>query len=199
MQKEKGMALIKCQLCNRYYDDNKSSQCPFCLNVNESFNGQKTLPLDFETPPQYDFAGDESKTQAYDEGIDSDEKTIGVFFAEEDYNPVTGWIVCVKGTVKGKSYELHMNRNFVGRDKLMDISIPDDLQISRKNHLSITYDFKSQSFYAKSENGSLSVNGKSADHPVKLNENDVLSFGKSEYVFVPYCTVERNWDSNHDQ
>ena len=126
-------------------------------------------------------------------------KRLAFFFAEEDYNPVTGWIVCVKGTVKGKSYELHMNRNFVGRDKLMDISIPDDLQISRKNHLSITYDFKSQSFYAKSENGSLSVNGKSADHLVKLNENDVLSFGKSEYVFVPYCTVERNWDSNHDQ
>lgn len=193
------MALIKCPLCNRYYDTNKSAGCPFCSHVSEPSFVQQTIPIDTEDEFQTDYIGDENKTQAYEEGTDSEEKTIDVFFSDEDYDPVTGWIVCIKGTVRGKSYELHMNRNFVGRDKLMDVSIPDDLQISRKNHLSIIYDTKSQSFYAKSEKGSLNINGEMAVHPVKLSENDILSFGNSEYVFIPYCNKERNWDNKNDK
>jgi hypothetical protein len=117
-----------------------------------------------------------------------------VYFDEAEFNPITAWIVCIDGTVKGKCFEVHMERNFIGRDKLMDISIPDDLQISRENHLSITYDNKNFKFFAKGEKGTLIVNDKAVDCAVEIHENDVLEFGTSKYVFIPYCTNERNWN-----
>lgn len=197
------MALIKCPFCNKYYDDNKNYRCPFCfennLNNLEQNCNQKTMPIDYTDILQSDFAGNENKTQAYEEGNGSEEKTIGLFFSQEDFDPVTGWIVCIKGSVIGKSYQLHMNKNYIGRDKLMEVSIPDDLNISRKNHFSIIYDNKSKCFFAKIEMGSLSINGTNVNHPVKLKENDVLEFGKSKYIFIPYCNEERNWDNKNEK
>lgn len=192
------MAIIQCFNCNRFYDDIKNTACPFCsgsvmpaYNVGTEEDSIRTLPLeDYDVPLNNT---DDVKTEAFFDDVGSEDKTIGLFFQEEDYNPVTGWIVCVKGTVRGKSYELHLNKNFVGRNKLMDIPIPDDLQVNRDNHLSLTYDEKHNKFYAKSECGSLLVNGKLADAAVELAENDILEFGESKYIFVPFCTEERNW------
>lgn len=196
------MAIIKCAVCNRFYDDITDQTCPYCSNKfvfdlsDEVDRNSKTVALDTneleeigKTPSQNDV-----KTQAYLDDVEENDKTIGIFFQEEDYNPITAWLVCIEGTVKGKSYEVHMNRNFLGRDKLMDISIPDDLQISRKNHLSITYDNKSNAFFAKGEEGLLYINSKPCDKATMLNENDILSFGESKYIFVPYCNEERNWN-----
>lgn len=194
------MALGKCPLCNKYYDNLKHESCPYCFqNADLGVpweNGQKTLSLGEETQQPED---DNAKTQAYEDGTSADEKTIGIYFGNEGFDPVTGWILCVRGTVRGKSYELHMNRNFIGRDKLMDVSIPDDLLISRKNHLSVIYDGKTHSFFVKPENGSVAINGTSVVHPVPVHENDILSFGNSSYIFIPYCTEERNWDDGREK
>lgn len=172
------MSLVKCSKCNNYFDDEKSVSCPYCLSDASEF-----------------YENDEcSKTEAYYDNTLNTGKTIGLFFQENDYDPVTGWIVCVKGTVRGKSYELHMNRNFLGRDKLMDITIPDDLEICRENHLSFTYDVKSNRFYVKNENGFVSVNGKNIDKATEIFDGDKIAFGESEYIFVPYCNKERRWD-----
>lgn len=192
------MSIKKCNICNQFYDDNNHNCCPYCSNnfafgISSDISREaKTLPIDYTD----DNRNSNIKTEAYYENVDSEDKTIGLFFQEEDYNPVTGWIVCIKGTVKGKCYEIHMNRNFLGRDKLMDISIPDDLRISRENHLSITYDNKSNKYYIKDENGSVSVNFKAISSPIEIFENDILEFGDSQYVFIPYCTNERNWNKN---
>ena len=192
------MAIIKCSFCNHFYDDVKYQSCPHCADsaaVPESGDevfDSKTVPMDSEYGSNDDCA---QKTEAYYDEVEGGDKTIGLFFQEEDYNPVTGWIVCVKGTVRGKSYELHLNRNFIGRDKLMDITIPDDLHICRENHLSITYDIKSGKFFAKGEKGSLVINGTAVSGATEIFENDELEFGESKYVFIPYCSEERNWKS----
>jgi len=195
------MAIIKCFVCNHFYDDVKYPACPHCAenakpSFEPDFSGEsKTMPMDGGYAPGFD-EGDEAKTEAFYDDIEGENKTIGLFFQEEDYNPVTGWIVCVEGTVRGKSYEIHLNRNFIGRDKLMDITIPDDLQICRENHLSITYDLKSDRFFAKGEKGSLIINGKAVSGATEIFENDTLEFGQSKYVFIPYCSKERNWKTN---
>lgn len=192
------MSITKCNICNQFFDDNNYQICPHCsgsfaFNVNSDFSRDaKTISMDYSDISN----NNDIKTEAYYEKVDSEEKTIGLFFQEEDYNPVTGWIVCIKGTVKGKCYEIHMNRNFLGRDKLMDISVPDDLKISRENHLSITYDNKNCRFYVKNENGSVIVNKGTINSPVEIFENDILEFGDSKYIFIPYCTNERNWNKN---
>lgn len=119
------MAVVKCHNCNQFYDNEMYATCPYC---------NMSLQSEF-----YNTDNDIAKTEAYYENVQSDDKTIGIYFQENDCNPVTGWLVCIEGTVRGKSYEIHMNRNFIGRDKLMDVTIPDDLLISRNNHLSLEF------------------------------------------------------------
>ncbi len=196
------MAIIKCSVCNKYYDDIKNAFCPHCSasqQFNNSFDANRdsvTIPLDL-----YDYGSssaaeqNDQKTEAYFDYVDDNEKTIGLFFQENDYNPVTAWIVCIEGTVKGKSYEIHLNKNYLGRDKLMDICIPDDLKVSRENHLSITYDDKNNRFFVKPENGSVAVNGALVTGPLEIFGNDEIEFGESKYVFIPYCNKERNWNN----
>lgn len=169
------MSLIKCNACNNYFDDEKNSTCPCCLSEYQN-----------------DDCG--IKTEAYYDNVLETDKTVGLFFQENNFNPVTGWIVCVSGNVRGKSYEIHTNRNFLGRDKLMDITVPDDLKICRENHLSFTYDIKSNRFFVKNENGFVSVNGDVINKATEIFDGDKIAFGESEYVFVPYCNKERRWN-----
>ena len=55
---------------------------------------------------------DEMKTEAYGDAVRSEEKTIGLYFQEQDFDPVTGWLVCVSGTVRGRSFELAHESKF---------------------------------------------------------------------------------------
>ena len=176
------MAVVKCHNCNQFYDNEMYATCPYC---------NMSLQSEF-----YNTDNDIAKTEAYYENVHSDDKTIGIYFQENDCNPVTGWLVCIEGTVRGKSYEIHMNRNFIGRDKLMDVAIPDDLLISRNNHLSLTYDQKSNRFFIKNESGSVTVNGNLIEKATEIFENDEIAFGESKYIFVPYCNNTRSWNDD---
>ena len=149
------MAICQCAVCSRYYDDTRFVVCPYC-------NAQGNA------------MADEMKTEAYGDAVRSEEKTIGLYFQEQDFDPVTGWLVCVSGTVRGRSFELHMNRNFIGRDRMMDIAITDDPRLCRQKHLSVTYDRRSDHFYIKNENGSVFVNNSPVQKAMELKENDHL-------------------------
>ena len=141
------MAIIKCNFCNKFYDDEKTSFCPHCQS------GHDTQEFDFPTEEfeqekteYFDESESffvEQKTEAYEENVQDDDKTIGIYFLENERDPVTGWLVAVSGEEKGKSFEIHMNRNFVGRDKMSDIAVCADLLVTRQNHFSIIYDDKS--------------------------------------------------------
>ncbi len=189
------MAIIKCSVCRKFYDDSKNSECPHCASSNYLFsaidNEEKTQAMDY----LYDSNNTESKTQQYYEDVHEYDKTIGVFFSQYDFNPVTAWLVCIEGDLRGKSYEVHMNRNFVGRNKLMDIAVSDDLTVSRENHFSIVFEVKTNRFYVQSGEGSISVNGVSVNSSAEIFENDILEFGKSKYLFIPYCNERRNWNN----
>ncbi|MBQ6381286.1 MAG: FHA domain-containing protein [Clostridia bacterium] len=190
------MAIIKCNFCNRFYDDEKSNACPHC---------QRNLGATFDSTPDYSENNKteyyeesesffvEQKTEAYDENVQDEDKTIGIYFAENDRDPVTGWLIAVSGDETGKSFEVHMSRNFVGREKLSDIAVCADLKVVRKNHFSIIYDEKSNAFFVKSGEGSVSKNGVVVNDAAPLEENDVLEFGSNTYVFVPYCKGDRKW------
>ena len=95
--------------------------------------------------------------------------------------------------------ELHMNRNFIGRDRMMDIAITDDPRLCRQKHLSVTYDRRSDHFYIKNENGSVFVNNSPVQKAMELKENDTIRFGSGCYVFVPYCKQERGWQADENR
>ena len=82
------MAVVKCHNCNQFYDNEMYATCPYC---------NMSLQSEF-----YNTDNDIAKTEAYYENVQSDDKTIGIYFQENDCNPVTGWLVCIEGTVREK-------------------------------------------------------------------------------------------------
>ena len=82
------MALGKCPLCNKYYDNLKHESCPYCFqNADLGVpweNGQKTLSLGEETQQPED---DNAKTQAYEDGTSADEKNDRHIFWKRGLRP----------------------------------------------------------------------------------------------------------------
>lgn len=190
------MAIIRCNQCNRFYDNEKNSFCPNCSKNQISSIPEQESRFEENKTEYYEESESffvEQKTEAYSENVQDNEKTIGIYFSENEREPVTGWIVAVSGDEKGKSFEVHMNRNFVGRDKLSDIAVTADLKVKRKNHFSIIYDVKSNSFFIKSGEGTIIRNGKLIEDSSELVENDELEFGENKYIFIPYCKGDRKW------
>ena len=194
------MAIVNCKF-NHFYDDRKHLFCPFCASDNKTslFTEEMTVGgvIADNIPPDFVFFADESPTLAFaDEtgcGDNEEDRTIGILRLETDSNPVVGWLVCISGIVKGKSYELHMGRNFFGRKKEMDIVLSDDNLISRKRHFSLVYDPKSNCYYVAPEEGFIYLNEKAVREPAVLADGDQLTVGDTQYIFVAYCNEKRRW------
>ena len=116
-----------------------------------------------------------------------------------DMNPhvplVTGWLVCVDGPGKGRDYRLHEDYNYIGRSPEMDVSILDDMYISREKHAIIAYDNQERKFYFAPYGGASMVrqNGKVVLNSVELAAGDRLQIGRSTFCFVPFCGEAFQW------
>ena len=183
------MPIIECPN-GHFYDNNKFGKCPICGLQ------QRTV----ETKNKYVFSSNEHKdfeallTERYDEDQSSNEEmTISLNMKNNKSSLTTGWLVCVSGECIGKSFPIKTDRNFIGRDYDMDIVIPDK-NVTRIKHCSIVYDNKNCEFYFVYGNGPVMVNNKFIETNVKLKENDLLNFGESEYIFIPYCKKGRTWN-----
>lgn len=122
-------------------------------------------------------------------------KTHIVFVDKNNLNPVVGWIVCVEGPEKGKDYCLNAGINNIGRGKEMDVRIEKDNAISSDTHASIAYDDVENEFTiirGKSKNINR-LNGKPIYSETQLSPYDLLEFGVSKFVFVPFCCDHFRW------
>ena len=115
---------------------------------------------------------------------------------EEIKQPTVGWLVCIGGASKGKSYPIRENRNFIGRSPSMDIVIQGDNAVSREKHGIITYVPKQRLFIAQpGESRELFyVNDKVVLDNMELKPYDKLEIGKSLFLFVPLCGTKFSWD-----
>lgn len=110
------------------------------------------------------------------------------------FDPVTGWLVCVSGMEMGRDYRIHSGMNDIGRSIDMDIQIVDDERISMLDHCRIVYDPKSNCFYILPLNGNpVYLNEKHISSSERLEENDHIRIGLSDFVFIPYCEGQRKW------
>lgn len=188
------MAILLCPN-GHYYDDKRNCDCPYCEKINQSatasvsFNEQLTSYI---SPAEMD--DDVQLTEGYGESVNEFEKTIGIFLDENENVLTAGWLVCITGLERGKSYVIRSGRNFAGRSPEMDIVLSDDEFIVREKHFSIVFDPKSIAFYLVSGEGQTYINGQvvTAEHP--LNAGDILQVGHSEYRFVPYCREGCVWE-----
>ena len=77
----------------------------------------------------------------------------------------------------------------------MDIYIKSDETISRENHARIAYDSKHNAFHlipAESTNG-IYVNDEPIYVPTKLWAYDLIEFGESKFLFIPFCNDQFSW------
>lgn len=142
--------------------------------------------------PQSYRKANEEKEEKEDTG-----KTVGVFQKSMKLEPVVGWLVCIEGPDKGKDFRIWAKNNTIGRSEKMDICIKGDTTISRENHARIAYDDKHNNFHlipAESTNN-IYLNDEPIYIPTKLEAYDLLEFGDSKFLFVPFCNEKFTWRS----
>lgn len=126
----------------------------------------------------------------------TDTKTVA-FYDTVSREPVTGWIVCIKGNSVGEAYNLKVGKNTIGRSLEMNIALTEENSVSRERHAIITFDPKNVKFYIQAgENDNLSyLNNEILMTVSELKPYDKIQLGKAEFVFVPLCSDKFSWSN----
>ena len=127
-------------------------------------------------------------------------KTVPIMH-QDVFDPDVGWLVCIAGPDKGRSFALKAKGNTVGRSSAkhqFDVSLAKDLSISRDALVaSIGYDVKRNTFVLISgETSILYLNGEVAGSRSALHAFDAIEIGNSDTVllFVPLCGPRFSWN-----
>lgn len=192
------MAMIRCDH-GHFFENAKHSTCPYCGVMDLDIS--PTIPKRSE--PTFAPTDASGKTIAAPSAPKGNPKpvsaspgsTVGHFKKQGNLDPVCGWLVCVEGADKGKDFRIKGQRNFIGRDASMDISVPGDDMISREKHAVISYDPKTNSFRIAPGDGRgmTYLNDQPVDMPTVLNHFDKIEVGQSQFRFIPFCSDSFTW------
>ena len=122
-------------------------------------------------------------------------KTVGMMQSQMGFDPVVGWLACVAGPSKGKSYTIRGGINAIGRSERMDIMVTGDLKISAENHAKISYSEKNNRFNLLPGEGRniVYLNNEEVFAPMPLCAYDIIDFGETRLLFVPLCGEKFTW------
>jgi hypothetical protein len=122
----------------------------------------------------------------------------GVFHQD----PVVGWVVVVGGPGLGAHRPIFEGNNTVGRSATQRIPIDfGDDSISSEEQAYIRYDSSERSFLFVpnlSKPNVVSVNDKRPTGAVALSAMDVITMGRTQLVFIPFCGPEFDWSEITD-
>jgi hypothetical protein len=123
-------------------------------------------------------------------------KTVGMMQSQMGFDPVVGWLACVAGPSRGKSYTIRGGVNAIGRSERMDIVITGDLKISAENHAKISYSDKHNRFNLLPGEGRniVYLNDEEVFTPMPLKAYDLIDFGETKLLFVPLCGEKFTWE-----
>ena len=123
-------------------------------------------------------------------------KTVGMMQSQMGFDPVVGWLACVEGPSRGKSYTVRGGVNSIGRSERMDIVITGDLKISAENHAKISYSDKHNRFNLLPGEGRniVYLNDEEVFTPMPLKAYDLIDFGETKLLFVPLCGEKFTWE-----
>lgn len=194
------MAIVKCPN-GHFFDNKKYAECPYCRTVQEERNRYEEQIRESVTIAMPKREQEESQTIGMYEPQpvpEDDQKTVSIFSHGSGRSFVTGWLVCTEGEEKGRDYRLYHGYNRIGRNYQMDVCIVDDPAISRENHASIIYDYKSNRFYLSPGKGTITtLNGETVLKAVELKRRDVICMGRSRFVFIPFCEEDQSWETEN--
>ena len=116
---------------------------------------------------------------------------------EFEQDPVVGWLVVVGGPGMGSFRPIFEGNNTVGRAKTQRIPLDfGDDTISSEEQAYIRYDSAARSFLFVpnlAKTNVVSINDKRPTAAVELNQMDVITIGRTQLVFVPFCGPEFDW------
>ncbi len=185
------MAVTRCP-SGHFYDNSKSISCPYCnptstQNIARNTEHTQYVPSSNSTKP-------ETVKIEMNASSGDDQKTVGMFKSKLGCDPVVGWLVCTRGKEKGRSYQLHSGRNFIGRALKSDIAITDDPTISREDHCTIVFEpIKNKFLLVRGLGENVFIEGEPLLNSATLSGDETIELGSSSFVFIPYCKEGRSW------
>ncbi|MEM7774955.1 MAG: FHA domain-containing protein [Pseudomonadota bacterium] len=112
-------------------------------------------------------------------------------------DPVVGWLVVVGGPGLGSYRPVFEGNNTVGRADTNRVPIDfGDEAISNEEQVYIRYDSADRSFLLVpnlAKTNVVSVNEKRPTQAVSLVAMDVITMGRTQLVFVPFCGADFDW------
>lgn len=116
---------------------------------------------------------------------------------EEDFDYISGWMVCIAGPQKGKEFRLHSGGySKIGRNPSFDVALT-DTKISREFSMWVCFDPVTQNYLigAKAGGNLVYLNGKlfPPESTHELKRNDRIRVGESELMFIPLCDENFQW------
>lgn len=117
-------------------------------------------------------------------------------------DPVVGWLVVVGGPGLGAYRPIFEGNNTIGRspNQRIPIDFGDDA-ISSEEQAYIRYDSADRSFLFVpnlAKTNVVSVNEKRPTAAIPLQAMDVITMGRTQLVFVPFCGPEFDWSELPD-
>lgn len=116
-----------------------------------------------------------------------------------DQDPVVGWLVVVGGPGIGQFRPVFEGNNSVGRAESNRIPIDfGDDAISAEEQAYIRYDSAERSFLFVpnlAKTNVVSLNEKRPTGAVELTQMDVITMGRTQLVFVPFCGPDFDWSA----
>lgn len=117
-------------------------------------------------------------------------------------DPVVGWLVVVGGPGLGAYRPIYEGNNGIGRGKHQRIPLDfGDDTISSEEQAYIRYDSMDRSFLFVpnlSKTNIVAVNDKKPTGALKLDLMDVITMGRTQLAFVPFCGEGFDWSELSD-
>lgn len=109
--------------------------------------------------------------------------------SDDAINPVCGWIVAVDGEKTGYPFNIHSERNTIGRGEEFDVNIWFDGAVSSKGDAVISFDGIGKKFYISPGSGrnNVHVNDRILLTPIEINDYDRIRIGTTTFVFRSFC------------
>jgi hypothetical protein len=120
-----------------------------------------------------------------------------------EHDPVVGWLVVVGGPGIGQYRPIFEGNNSMGRSTQNRIPIDfGDDAISSDEQAYIRYDSGERSFLFVpnlAKTNVVSLNEKRPTGAVELTQMDVITMGRTQLVFVPFCGADFDWSALAEQ
>lgn len=180
------MIMKQCS-AGHFYDAERYDSCPYCgTNEDKVHTQPNVIPVDNGLEP----------TVPVNPTTGFGGETIGLDMSKE-VRPVVGWLVCIEGPDRGRSYEIH-------KEKQLPRPLGADGHLHRRRcppspataPMVVTYDANSRSFYCGFMGGRsiVRLNGMPLLSTTQLKRGDIIELGKTKLMFVPFSSDAFDWD-----